>query len=61
MLKSLYVRVSNWTASDEGATALEYGILVALIALVITVGVLAFGNELNDFFNGIAIAAGAVG
>jgi len=45
-----------WTkfADDEGATALEYGVLVALIALTITVGVLAFGNALNEFFNGIA-------
>ncbi len=39
---------------EEGATALEYGLLVALIALVIVVGVGAFGTELNTFFNGIA-------
>ena len=45
-----------WTrfADDEGATALEYGVLVALIALVIVVGVGAFGTALNNFFNGIA-------
>jgi pilus assembly protein Flp/PilA len=39
---------------ESGATALEYGLLVALIALVIVVGVGAFGTELNAFFNGIA-------
>lgn len=54
MLKSLYVRVSNWSASDEGATALEYGILVALIALIIVAGVGLFGTNLNTFFNNIA-------
>jgi len=50
MLKSLYVRVSNWSASDEG----EYGILVALIALIIVAGVGLFGTNLNTFFNNIA-------
>lgn len=53
----LYVRVQNLLASDEGATALEYGILVALIALAIIVGVTAFGGALNTFFNGLAVKA----
>lgn len=45
-----------WTrfADDEGATALEYGVLVALIALAILIGVGAFGTALNAFFAGIA-------
>lgn len=36
---------------DRGATATEYALLVAFIALVITVGVGTFGGQLNDFFN----------
>lgn len=43
-----------WADSDEGATAAEYGLLVALIALIIVVGVGAFGGALNAFFNQIA-------
>lgn len=54
MLTSLYVRARNWMERDEGATALEYAILVALIALIIVVGVGAFGDALNEFFKGIA-------
>jgi len=50
MLNRLMTRFTD----DEGATALEYGVLVALIALVITAGVGAFGTQLNAFFNGIA-------
>lgn len=50
MLTRLYVRAT----SDEGATAAEYGLLVALIALIIVVGVGAFGGALNAFFNRIA-------
>lgn len=59
-MTALYVRFRNWAASDEGATALEYGILVALIALIITVGVLAFGNQLNTFFSTLATEAGLI-
>ena len=55
-MTKLFVHARTRMASDEGATALEYGILVALIALIIVVGVGAFGRELNTFFNGIADA-----
>lgn len=54
MLTRLYVRVRTLLTPDEGATALEYGILVALIALVIVIGITAFGGALNTFFKGIA-------
>lgn len=39
---------------DEGATAVEYGLLVSLIAVVIIVGVKAFGTYLNGLFNGLS-------
>jgi pilus assembly protein Flp/PilA len=39
---------------EKGATATEYGLLVGLIALIIVVGVGAFGNALNAFFNTLA-------
>lgn len=35
----------------EGATAVEYGIMVGLIAVVIIVTVTALGLKLNDLFN----------
>lgn len=40
--------------SDRGATATEYALLVALIAVILVVGVGAFGNALNDFFQDLA-------
>lgn len=39
---------------EKGATATEYALLVGLIALIIAVGVLAFGNALNTWFNNLA-------
>jgi len=42
------------TGEDEkGATAVEYGIMVALIAVVIIGAVTAFGGSLFDTFNKI--------
>jgi pilus assembly protein Flp/PilA len=39
---------------DRGATAVEYGLLVGLIAVVIIVGVTLLGTKLLALFNGIA-------
>ncbi|MDX8054680.1 Flp family type IVb pilin [Lentzea sp. BCCO 10_0798] len=39
---------------DRGATAVEYGLMVALIAIVIIVGVTAVGVNLLALFNEIA-------
>jgi pilus assembly protein Flp/PilA len=40
-------------AKDRGATATEYALLVALIALAIVIGVTAFGSALNGFFTSL--------
>ncbi|MET3719021.1 Flp family type IVb pilin [Arthrobacter sp. UYEF21] len=50
--------VKDRLSSEKGATATEYSLLVGLIALVIVVGVGLFGTNLNNFFNGLAAAAG---
>ena len=52
--KTLLARLDD----EKGATALEYGLLVALIALAIVGGVTAFGGALQSFFSGIAGEAG---
>ena len=36
--------------SDKGATAVEYGLMVALIAIVIIVAVSALGTNLSTLF-----------
>lgn len=38
---------------DEGATAVEYGLLIALIAVVLAVGAVALGNALSDKFDSV--------
>ena len=38
----------------SGASAVEYGLIVALIAVVIIIAVVALGENLRDVFNFIA-------
>jgi pilus assembly protein Flp/PilA len=40
--------------SDKGATAVEYGLMVALIAGVIILAVTTLGGNLRDLFNTVA-------
>jgi pilus assembly protein Flp/PilA len=39
---------------DRGATAVEYGLMVALIAIVIIVAVTALGTNLTSLFQTVA-------
>ncbi|WP_433874532.1 Flp family type IVb pilin [Sinomonas atrocyanea] len=63
MNKFLVTLVSFWndvtnTEKEKGATATEYALLVAFIALAIVAGVTAFGVQLNTFFEGLGAAIG---
>ena len=45
--------IKNWTNKDEdGASAVEYGLLVAGIAALIVLIVFAFGGVIKDVFKG---------
>ncbi len=52
-LVKLQARV-NSLRSEEGATAVEYGLMVALIAVVILIAVLTLGNKLSSLFDDVA-------
>lgn len=40
--------------NDRGATAVEYGLMVALIAVVVIVAVSLLGTRLSTLFNNVA-------
>ena len=53
----LYTRAQarlNSIRNDDGATAVEYGLMVALIAVVIIAGVTLVGTNLLALFNQVA-------
>jgi len=45
--------VNRFIRDEEGVTAIEYGLLAALIAVVIIAGAAAVGNNLNTLFTSI--------
>lgn len=49
-MKNLIPGIKRFFLEEEGASAVEYGILVALIAVAIVVTVWAVGKELNNVF-----------
>jgi pilus assembly protein Flp/PilA len=51
-LTKFQVRLQN---PERGATAVEYGLMVALIAVVIIVAVSLLGKNLSTLFNGVAV------
>ena len=57
-MTSIFIRLWNVLTrphgrSDRGATAVEYGLLVALIAAVIIAAVTALGTQLQGMFDNI--------
>jgi pilus assembly protein Flp/PilA len=46
----------QWRRDDRGATAVEYGLMVALIAVVIIAAVTLLGSNLSSIFNNVANA-----
>lgn len=55
------MKVLGWgNHSEDGATAVEYGIMVALIALVIFSGVALLGTNLGETYDCAASAVGVL-
>lgn len=50
----------TFIADESGATAIEYGLLAALIAVAIIAGASALGGGLNTLFTSIATKLGTV-
>jgi pilus assembly protein Flp/PilA len=46
--------IARFVKDESGATAIDYGLIAALIALAIMVGAGALGNSLNSKFSNIA-------
>ncbi len=53
-MNSVIHSIQKFLKDEQGATAIEYGLLVALISLVIVVGAAAVGTNLNSLFTHIS-------
>jgi pilus assembly protein Flp/PilA len=52
--------VRRFARDEAGATAIEYGLIAALIACAAIVSMTLFGNNLTLLFNGVASRASEV-
>jgi pilus assembly protein Flp/PilA len=50
----MFQNLKTMIRDEEGATMVEYGLLVALIAMVALVAVTAVGTNLSSLFNTVA-------
>ena len=51
---------ANFVKDESGATAIEYGLIAALIALAIVAGATQVGTALDTQFKAVATELGAV-
>ena len=59
-IRTLLARMarSSMVEDETGASLVEYGLLLALIAVVAMLGLRALGIDINNLFNNIAGALG---
>ncbi len=60
MITKLLAKVHGYFLSDDGATAIEYGLIAGGISLAIVAAVFAFGDDLETVFNTIGTKMGEV-
>ncbi len=46
--------VKNFIQDESGATAIEYGLIAALVSIAAIVAMGTMGNELGEMFNTVA-------
>jgi pilus assembly protein Flp/PilA len=51
-------KIMNFIRNEDGATAIEYGLIAALISVVIIVAVTSIGQYLNNTFSSIGSSLG---
>ena len=54
-------RLGKFVAGEDGQDLVEYGILIATIAMVVLLGVAAFGNQVRPWFEHLAARITTVG
>jgi pilus assembly protein Flp/PilA len=58
MFLRLYARAQTWLHEERGATAVEYALMVALIAVVIIAAVTLLGTNASEKFDSVATEIG---
>lgn len=54
MVRNVIKALKGFSSDESGATAIEYGLIAALIAVVIIAAVTLVGTDLGNSFNNIS-------
>jgi pilus assembly protein Flp/PilA len=57
-MKNLAVKVQRFLASEDGPTAVEYAVMLALIVIVCLTAIRSIGTNANATFEDVATALG---
>ncbi len=60
LMRSLAKKVQRFLVSEDGPTAVEYAVMLALIVIVCLTAIQAIGTNANATFNTIATKVGTV-
>ena len=53
-MKSLVTKVKRFLVSEDGPTAVEYAVMLALIIIVALLAIQVLGTNVRDTFQGVA-------
>ena len=59
-MKSLALKVRHFLKSEDGPTAVEYAVMLALIIVVAIVAIQLLGTTVRDMFNALATELGEI-
>jgi len=54
MLNMMRTYLGTYVKNEEGQGMAEYGLILAVVAVVVVVGIALLGDNLLDFFNDLA-------
>ena len=60
-MKKIIVRVKSFLREEDAPTAVEYGVMVALIAAVVIAGATAIGVSVEGVFQAVALTISPLG
>jgi pilus assembly protein Flp/PilA len=58
-MKSLALKVQRFLTSEDGPTAVEYAVMLALIVIVCLTAIQSIGTNANATFNNVATKLGS--
>ncbi len=50
----MFTKIRKFLSDESGATAIEYGLIAALVSVAAITALQAMGNSLSSMFNGVS-------